>query len=296
MSVPFALPSAVTYGIADFAGGLAARRAPVLVVTVVAQAAGLLSLLLVIGLVAGRPSTAAFGFGALAGIAGASGLLLYLKALAVGPMGVVAPLSAVVGAGLPLAVGLLGGERLGPVALIGVGVALVAILLATAGTRADRAAGTGVLLGLAAGVGFGMFFVGVDAAPDDSGLWPLLGGRVVSVVLLTGLVLRHHLPLPTRTARLVPVPGAAAAPAPRPRTGRTPVVLMVVSGVFDTLANVLFLVAARIGDLGVSAVVVSLYPVVVVLLARVVLGERLTPTQLVAAALALTSSAMLAAG
>src|SRR5690606_9676418 len=128
-------------------------------------------------------------YGALAGIAGASGLLLYLKALSVGPMGVVAPLSAVVGAGLPLAVGLLGGERLGTLALLGVGVALVAILLATAGTRADRAAGTGVLLGLAAGVGFGMFFVGVDAAPDDSGLWPLLGGRVVSVVLLTGLVL-----------------------------------------------------------------------------------------------------------
>lgn len=300
MSVPFALPAALTYGIADFAGGLAARRAPVLVVTVVAQAAGLLSLLLVIGLVAGRPSPAAFGLGALAGIAGASGLLLYLKALAVGPMGVVAPLSAVVGAGLPLAVGLLGGERLGPVAVLGVAVALVAILLATAGTRNDRAAGTGVLLGLAAGLGFGMFFVGVNAAPDDSGLWPLLGGRIVSVALLTGLVLRHHLPLPTRTRRassLVPAAAGPGVPARRDaRSGtRATVALMVVSGVFDTLANVLFLVAARLGDLGVSAVAVSLYPVVVVLLARVVLGERLTRTQLVAAALALTSSAMLAA-
>jgi drug/metabolite transporter (DMT)-like permease len=299
MSVPFALPSAITYGIADFAGGLAARRASVLVVTVVAQAAGLLSLLLVIGLVEGRPSPAAFGLGALAGVAGVSGLLLYLKALAVGPMGVVAPLSAVVSAGLPLAVGLLGGERLGPVAVLAVGVALAAILLATTGTRNDRAASTGVLLGLAAGVGFGMFFVGVDAAPDDSGLWPLLGGRIASVALLAVLVLRHHLPLPTRTraASLAPVAGESSVSTRRDaRSGtRAPVVLMVVSGVFDTFANVLFLLATRLGDLGISAVVVSLYPVVVVLLARVVLGERLTRTQLLSAALALTASAFLAA-
>lgn len=301
MSLPFALPSAVTYGIADFAGGMAARRASVLVVTVVAQAAGLLTLLLVIGVVAGQPSPAAFGFGVLAGLAGVSGLLLYLKALAVGPMGVVAPLSAVVGAGLPLVVGLLGGERLGPVGVLAVAVALGAILLATTGTRNDRAASTGVLLGLAAGVGFGMFFVGVDAAPDDSGLWPLLAGRVASVVLLTGLVLRHHLPLPSRSrARagiLAPVAGESPVPTRRvARSGaRGPVVLMVVSGVFDTLANVLFLVATRLGDLGISAVVVSLYPVVVVLLARVVLGERLTRTQLLSAGLALTASALLSA-
>jgi drug/metabolite transporter (DMT)-like permease len=299
MSVPFALPAAVTYGIADFAGGLAARRASVLVVTVVAQAAGLLSLLLVMGLVTGRPSPAAFGVGALAGLAGVSGLLLYLKALAVGPMGVVAPLSAVVSAGLPLAVGLVGGERLGPVAVLAVAVALVAILLATTGTRNDRAASTGVLLGLAAGVGFGMFFVGIDAAPDDSGLWPLLAGRIASVALLTGLVLRHHLPLPTRTraATLAPATGESSVPERgSDRLGaRGPLLLMVVSGVFDTLANVLFLVATRLGELGISAVVVSLYPVVVVLLARVVLGERLTRTQLLSAGLALTASALLAA-
>jgi len=299
MSVPFALPAAVTYGIADFAGGLAARRASVLVVTVVAQAAGLVSLLLAIGLVAGQPSATAFGIGALAGLAGVSGLLLYLKALAVGPMGVIAPLSAVVSAGLPLGVGMVSGERLGPVAVLAVAVALVAILLATTGTRNDRAASTGVLLGLAAGVGFGMFFVGIDAAPDDSGLWPLLAGRIASVTLLTGLVLRHHLPLPTRSRAVTRAPVAGESSVSTRREGRVgtrgPLVLMAVSGVFDTLANVLFLVATRLGDLGISAVVVSLYPVVVVLLARAVLGERLTRTQLLSAALALTASALLAA-
>ena len=299
MSVPVALPAAVTYGIADFAGGLAARRAPVLVVTAVAQAAGLLCLLLVIGVVPGRPSQAALGLGVLAGIAGASGLLLYLRALAVGPMGVVAPLSAVISAGLPLAVGILGGERLGPVALLAIAVALLAILLATAGTRQDAAASTGLLLGLAAGVGFGLFFVGLDATPPDSGLWPLVAGRVVSVTLLAALVLRHRLPLPTRTPLASLAPAHAESGAPARGVARSaalsPMLLMVVSGMFDTLANVLFLLATRLGDLGVSAVLVSLYPVVVVLLARAVLGERLTRTQQVSAALALVASALLAA-
>jgi drug/metabolite transporter (DMT)-like permease len=298
MSVPVALPAALTYGVADFAGGLAARRAPVLVVTVVAQAAGLLSLLPAAGLVAGRPSAAALGLGALAGIAGASGLLLYLRALAVGPMGVVAPLSAVISAGLPLAVGVLGGEVLGPIAVLAIAFALAAILLATAGTRQDTAASTGVLLGLAAGAGFGLFFVGLDATPPDSGLWPLLAGRVVSVSLLTVLVLRHRLPLPARAraASLASEHHEAAVLAPAAARSRpaAPLVLMIVSGVFDTLANVLFLFATRLGDLAISAVVVSLYPVVVVLLARMLLAERLNRTQLLSAGLALAASALLA--
>jgi drug/metabolite transporter (DMT)-like permease len=298
MSVPIALPAAFTYGIADFAGGMAARRAPVLVVTAAAQAAGLLSLLPVVGLVAGRPSTAALGLGALAGIAGASGLLLYLRALAVGPMGVVAPLSAVISAGLPLTVGLLGGEVLGLVAVLAIALALAAILMATVGTRRDAAASTGLLLGLAAGAGFGLFFVVLDATPPDSGLWPLLAGRVVSVILLTVLVLRHHLPLPTRTPVASPASGHGESAVPVRcvlRSGtRSTMLLMIVSGVFDTLANVLFLVATRLGDPGVSAVVVSLYPVVVVLLARVVLAERLTRTQLLSAGLALAASVLLA--
>jgi drug/metabolite transporter (DMT)-like permease len=300
MSVPVALPAALTYGIADFAGGLAARRAPVLVVTMVAQAAGLLALLPAAWLLAGTASAGAFGFGALAGIAGASGLLLYLRALAVGPMGVVAPLSAVVGAGLPLVVGIVGGEQLGPVTVVAIVIALVAILMATAGSRQDTAATTGVLLGLGAGLGFGLFFVGLDATPSDSGLWPLLAGRVVSVSLLLVLVLRHRLPLRSavRTAVREREPAGVAAPAEQrpPARQASPVTLMVVSGVLDTVANVLFLLATRLGDLGVSAVVVSLYPVVVVLLARMVLAERLTKVQLASAALALLASALLAAG
>lgn len=239
MSVAFALSAAVTYGVADFAGGLAGRRISVVTVTAGAQLFGLVALLPAVFLVPGEPSAAALGIGALAGIAGASGLLLYFRGLAVGPMGVVAPLSAVVGAGLPLLIGIVGGERLAVPTVLGLVVALAAIVLATTGTR-DAVALRGVLFGLASGAGFGLFFVGLDATPEGSGLWPLLAGRMVSVVL--------------------------------------------------------FLLATRLGDLGVSAVLVSLYAVVVVLLARIVLKERLSAAQVTSAGLALTASALLALG
>jgi drug/metabolite transporter (DMT)-like permease len=280
MSVPLALSSAAAYGAGDFAGGLAARRAPVLTVTAVAQAAGLVLLLPAALLVPGHVSPAAVAIGALAGVSGMAGLLLYMRGLAVGPMGLVAPLSSVVGAGLPLAAGVFGGERPGPVAWLALAVALVAIALASAGSRGDAAAGVGLVYGLGAGVGFGLFFVAIAATPDDAGLWPLVSGRVVSVTLLGAIML-------ARAGRL----GPRAAGGPLSGT----VGLMVLCGVLDTGANVLFLLATRTGALSVSGVLVSLYPVVVVVLARLVLRERLTGLQLTGVGLALTAGALLAA-
>lgn len=271
MSIPIVAPAALAYGLADFAGGLAARRASTLVVIAVANLTGLAALLPAMWLLPGRPSAAALGLGALAAVAGAAGLLLYLRGLAVGPMGVVAPLSAVVGAGLPVLVGVLSGERPGAMAILAFAMGGAAILLATTGSGSGAAAGTGATLGLGAGVGFGLFFVGLAVTPADSGLWPLLAGRLTSTTVLGAIVL-----------------------ARRPKATRQPG-LMVVSGVSDTLANVLFLLATRLGTLGISAVVVSLYPVVVVLLARVVLRERLTRLQVTSTGLALGASVLLAA-
>jgi drug/metabolite transporter (DMT)-like permease len=277
MSLMFALPGALAYGLADFAGGLATRRAPVLLVTAVVQLAGLVVLVPAVAFAGGSPSGAAFAWGALAAVGGTTGLLLYLRALAVGPMGVVAPLSAVVGAGLPLLVGLVTGERLGMVTLVAIGVALVAIVLATAGSTVGTGARTGTLLALGAGAGFALFFVGINASPTGSGLWPLLAGRLASVPVLFLAVLA------TRVR-------AASS------SGRFPWRLAVFSGVFDTLANVFFLFATRTGELGVSAVVVSLYPVVVAVLAAVVLRERLTGMQWGSAGLAVGASVLLAVG
>lgn len=277
MSVPFALPASVLYGIADFAGGLAARRAPVLLVTVVAQVVGLLVLVPFVLLVPGQPSIPALVLGVFAGLAGNAGLLLYMRGLAMGPMGVVAPLSAVVSAALPLSAGVLLGERLGLVAVVAVVMGIIAILLATAGTASGTASRTGLMLGLAAGVGFGAFYVIIDAAPDDSGLWPLLAGRAASSTLLGAfLLLRGY----GRGRGLRLGPGLVG--------------LMALSGAADTGANVLFVFATRLGDLGVSGVLVSLYPVVVVLLARLVLRERLTGLQLTGAGLAMGASVLLA--
>lgn len=271
MAVQFALPSAVTFGVADFAGGLASRCNPVVLVTALSQLAGAAVLVPALLLLPGVPSPTATGFGALAGIAGALGLGLYLRGLAVGPMGVVAPLSSLVGAGLPLGAGVLRGERPGGITLVAIGMALLAIGLATAGSRGSAAL-HGVLLGLASGVGFGLFFIALDATPPGSGLWPLLAARAASIALLGVLLLA----------------GVARARPSRPG-------LIALSGALDMAANILFLLATRAGSLSVSAVLVSLYPVVVVVLARVVLHERLTAAQITSVGLALSASALLSA-
>jgi drug/metabolite transporter (DMT)-like permease len=275
MSLLFALPGALAYGIADFAGGLATRRAPVILVTAFVQLAGLVALLPVVPLAGGSLSGGAVAWGVLAAAGGTVGLLLYLRALALGPMGVVAPLSAVVGAGLPLLVGLVTGERLGPVSLVAIGIALVAIVLATAGGGRQAGGRVGPLLALGAGAGFALFFVALHESPAGSGMWPLLVGRTASAPAL--------------------FLAALLTCGVRPGTG-FPWRLALLSGVGDSAANVFFLLSTRAGDLGVSVVVVSLYPVVVALLAGTLLRERLTRLQLGGAGLALGASVLLAVG
>ncbi len=188
-------------------------------------------------------------------------------------MGVVAPLSALTSAGLPLLVGVVvRGERPGSTTLGGVGVALLAIALATAGTCRDRAAISGLLLGIGSGAGFGLFFVALHATPSDSGLWSLLAAKIASVAVFGSLALAR----------------GTLGSALRTHSG-----LIALSGALDMVSNILFLLAAREGALSISAVLVSLYPVVVVVLARFVLREQLTALQAASVALALTASALL---
>jgi drug/metabolite transporter (DMT)-like permease len=273
MAVQFALPAAVGFGVADFTGGLATRRSScTLAVIAVVQLSGVVALLPALTLLPGRPSAAAAAAGALAGLAGSTGLLLYFRALAQNPMGVVAPLSGFTGAGLPLVADVLAGERTGPVTLGGVALALLAIALATARTSSNRIAVSGLLLGIAAGVAYGLFYVALDASPSESGLWPLLAAKLASIAVYGPLVLARR----TR--------GSAAGV----HAG-----LIVFSGTTDMVSNILFLLAIRDGALGINVVLVSLYPVVVVVLARILLRERLTPLQVISVALALTAGAVL---
>ncbi len=273
MTVQFALPAALIFGVADFAGGLATRRSSC-ALTVIATAAltGMAVLLPALTLLPGRLSMAAVGLGALAGLVGSFGLLLYYRGLALGPMGLVAPLSTLAGAGLPLLAGFAAGEPAGPVTIGGVAVALLAIALATAGTTQDRTAIGGPALAISSGVCFGLFYIVLDATPPESGLWPLLAAKIVSVVVFGALVLAR----------------GTSGSALRVHCG-----LIVLSGATDMVANILFLLATRDGALGISVVLVSLYPVVVVVLARFVLRERLTLLQGASVALALAAGALL---
>lgn len=270
-----ALGSALSFGVADFLGGLAARRAHPLVITLLAQAAGGALVVALAPLVGGEITTRAFVVGGLVGLAGALALVAYFHALATGPMGVTAPVAAIAGAVVPVSVGLALGERPGTAAVAGMALGIVAAVLVSlpvgdvALTRTVRRAAVWALVG---GVGFGLFFVGLDQTPEGSGLWPLVGARLVSVPLLAVLVIAG--------------PGLPAADVPW-RTG-------IVSGALDMVANTLFLLAARIGLLSVTSVLASLYPAVVALLAAVLLRERLSPPQRAGVAVGLTAVALLA--
>ncbi|WP_239569162.1 DMT family transporter [Geodermatophilus bullaregiensis] len=257
-----ALASAVVYGIADFCGGLASRRAAAVAVVTASQAAGLVALVPLLPVLGGDPGRADLLWGAAAGTAGAAALLLFYRALADGVMSVVAPVTAVSAAALPVLGGLLLGERIGPLAALGIVLALGAVVLVAAegGLSSLRAARLGTVApALAAGTGFGVFFVLLDRTGEDSGLGPLVAARVVSVLLVGTLALAAR-----RSLRV-----------PRPAL---PVVLL--AGVGDMAANALFLLATQAGgSLAVTGVLASLYPVSTVVLAQVVLRERLAGAQ-----------------
>jgi drug/metabolite transporter (DMT)-like permease len=272
--------SAASFGAGDFLGGLASRRSSPLRVVGVSQLYGFVliaSLLLVF-----PPefyTLADFGWGAAAGVSGGTGLIFLYWGLARARMGVVAPVAAGVGAMVPAVFGLLTGERPTPMAMVGVVVALVAIVIVGwptgtgPGGSSDRYIGTreAVLAGFA----FGAFFIFLPLAADASGVWPLVGARVGSLTLLWVL--------------LVGLPGRVSI---RQETN----LLVLGAGVLDSAANALFLYATRSGLLTLVAVLSSLYPAATVLLARLVLHERLSRLQIGGVAMTLLGMALIAAG
>jgi drug/metabolite transporter (DMT)-like permease len=268
-----ALGAALSFGISDIAGAIAARRSSALQVALGLQLAGLPVLLIGL-LLPGAVTLRALALGVLAGVVGNLGLVLYLRSMAVGPIGVISPLSALVGAAVPVAWGVwLAGDELSSWQPVGVVAGLVAVVLvAYAPGAAQRAYGNrGPIFALIAGIAFGLFFVVLDATPADSGLWPLVGSRIGGTGLLLALLVA----------------------APRPLPGRASIPLIALSGITDMLANLLFLLATREGLLSLASLVTSLYPVVALLAARVLLAERLTRLQGLGVALALTATALL---
>jgi drug/metabolite transporter (DMT)-like permease len=281
LAAVLALASSLSWGTADFLGGLQSRRHALLAVLVVSQAVALA--ILVIAVLAGAPTehdAAATAWAASVGALGILALVAFYRALAIGTMSVVAPISAT-GVAIPVMVGLASGERPGPVQVTGMVLACAGVILAAReapGRDAAARAASRTALGLAlvAAVGFGSFFAGMDRAEETGDVaWILLCARVVDVALL----------------------GAAAAVF-RPRVPREPATLAAIAaiGALDLLANLLFVLAAGRGLLSVVGVLGSLYPAVTVVLARFVLHERLTRTQHAGVAVTLVGVVALAAG
>ena len=270
MASLFALLAALTYGAADFLGGIATRRATMIAAVLVTQGAGLVFLLLATPLLPDAIVTRQdLVFGALAGVTGSIGVALLYLALAIGPMSVVAPVTAVCAAIVPLAIGLVLGERPHPLAGAGVALALTAVgLLSQTESGDSRAAsvprlGRGVRVALASGVAVGLFFAVLAQTTAGAVLWPLAISRTVSISLFLMAAIT--------TGRPAGVPRAALLPA-------------LACGALDMVANAFYLAAVRQGQLGLVATLASLYPASTVLLARVVLGERLGTWQQVGVA------------
>ncbi len=274
MAIVLAGLAALMYGAGDFCGGMGARKMPVFTVLAFSQ---LIGLLLAVGaaLALGQqlPSARDVAWGAVAGVCGAAGLAALYTAIATTPVAVASPVAAVTGAGIPLLLGVALGERPGTLAWVGIALAIPAIVLLAAGPVGQARRGPvrrAAFLGTAAGIGFGLFFAAVSRTSHASGLWPLAVARAstISLVALVALLRGRSL---------------------RPARAGLPIVLA--SGALDMGANIAFLLASRIGMLGITAVVTSLYPGPTVLLALLVLRERLTAPLVVGLLLALVSVA-----
>lgn len=277
MGIWLALASALSYGTSDFVAGVLSRRAPAVAVACAAQLIATVVVVLAAPFaLTGHPTGAALLWGAVAGVGAGLGTAFLYRGFGAGRMSVVAPLSAVMAALLPAIVGIASGERPSVAAVVGMVVALPAIWLVsrTRESNGGRLSAGGVE-GLLAGVGFALLFIGLAHVPDGTGLWPLALAQAVSVPVIAALAVstRTSLRLPPRL-----VAGAAAV------------------GILGAAATLLYLLATRQALLAVAAVLASLYPALTILLARVLLKERIAATQGVGLACAAAAVSLIAVG
>jgi drug/metabolite transporter (DMT)-like permease len=279
--IVFALAAAVLYGSADFLGGAASRRLRASSVLTVSGPVGAAVLVVAALLAGGSPAVAGIPWAVAAGACGGVGLIVFYAGLAAGPMRVVAPVSALVSTVLPVGVVIAAGERPGPAVYAGGLICVLAtVLVSMEGSQPVDAPSAhppvtrGLAYGTVAGIMFGLFFLFLREAATSGVLWPSALSRAAGAAVLLGVAV-----------------WAGAPPAWR---GASPRVLAAVigSGLLDAIANVCYVLATRAGLFGIAVVLTSLYPGVTVLLARVVLGERIRPLQLAGLLLAIAGIAV----
>ena len=281
MPVALASTSAVAYGVSDYLGGVASRRARALRVVSVSYP---LSILLVGGaavVAGGSPTLVGVAWGLASGLASGIAVWSFYVALSRGPMSVISPITAVLAAGVPLGFGLAAGERPGTTALVGMGVALVATVLVSLESDEGSSARHGrlttqlMMLTVIAGLAFAAFFVLLAQVPPGEGLWPVAASRIGA----TGVVL-----------------AAAVAARESFRFSRRLIAIGLVIAVFDAVANGAFYFASQAGMLSLVSVIAALYPAFTVALAVTHGGERMRPVQVVGLALAGAAIVLLALG
>jgi drug/metabolite transporter (DMT)-like permease len=262
-TVFFGLAASLCWGSGDFSGGLASRRINASSVVIAGYTVGFV-LLLVLALIWREPFPAPMDllWGGLAGLVGALGLIAFYTALASGKMGVAAPVSAVLTATLPVLFSALTAGLPGPLRLGGFVLALLAIALISRPEHATQNRPQGIGLAVLAGVGFGCFFILISRVSPGATFWPLAVARLASVVSLFVVMLLRRQPkqqMLSGVRRVAP--------------------LVLLAGTLDAMGNAFFVLAAHSGRLDVAAILSSLYPAATVLLAAVVLRERVTRIQ-----------------
>ncbi|CAN5554328.1 DMT family transporter [soil metagenome] len=275
MAVLFALLAAASYGVSDFIGGLAARKAHAVSVLLLSYPAGAAIMALLIPFYGGPVSSTTLWWSIAGGAAGLTGVALMYAALAQAPMNVISPVTAVLSGVVPVVGGVLLGERPHLLAWVGIGVGLVAVILISRQPTDHPHGPIGwrpLAMAALAGIGFGSYFICLAQADHNSGIWPVVLSRLTSSALLIPVALVGR-----RFVRL-------------PREVRT---LAVVAGVLDACANVAFLLAARTGELSLSGVITALYPAGTVALAMVLLKEQAGRLQRVGLVIAAASVVLL---
>jgi drug/metabolite transporter (DMT)-like permease len=272
VAVVLALGSAVVYGASDFLGGLASRRASVFGVVALSQLTGLVAVFALLPWLGGPVTLADLAWAGAAGLLGSTGLVVFFRALSRGVMSVIAPVTALTAAAVPVLAGLVGGNRIGPVAGSGILLALVAVVLVSAEgglARLRTARPASLTAPLVAGAAFGSFFVLLDRTSEGSGITPLVAARLASVVLVVAVALARKRSM---------------------RVSRPALPLVLASGIGDMTANALFLLATQqAGQLAITGVLASLYPVSTVVLAQSLLRERLGRAQVAGLAAAIAA-------
>ncbi len=283
--------TALAYGFADFFGAVASKTLKSIYVTAVASLAGLAMMLIVSASMGATFSASTMFWGISAGLASAFAMSCLYAALAIGPISIISPLTAVISAIVPSIVGILQGDRFSVWGWLALVLIFAAVILVgfVPGKDVRLPSAAGLVYGTMAGLGIGLVLVFLHQAPSDSGLAPITLLRIVGSVVLGSLSLflfirgrgasrRAHVGSVDMRAKVSPKIWAA----------------VVAAGLFDSLANLFFLLAARAGSLTVASVLTALYPVGTILLARLVLRERIATSQTVGIGLAIAGCMLLA--